>query len=144
MPFHHQSIGHDVLFKQAVPAQSMGSGAVNGAVIDTQGWAGVAFIVEVGAITGAGTLDARITEDTAVGMGSATNVTNATLTQVAAASNNNVAIIDYRLPAKRYVRVILTQAANTVLASATAVLYGRDGILPPTQSAIQVVTVAGS
>ena len=144
MPLNHQSIAHDVLFKQAIPAQSFGAGAINGAVVDTQGWMGVAFIIEVGAITGSGALDARVTEDTVVGMGNATNVANATLTQVLAATNNNVAIIDYRNPAKRFVRLILTQSVNTVLASATTVLYGRDGILPPTQSATQLVTVAGA
>lgn len=144
MPLQHQALAHDVLFKQAVPPQSMTGGAVNGTVYDTQGWMGVAFVIDIGAITGAGTLDARIMEDTASGFGNATNVTNATLTQVAAASNNNVAIIDYRNPAKRFVRLTLTQAANTVLAGATVVFYGRDGLLPPTQSAIQVVTVAGA
>ncbi len=144
MPFHHQSIGHDVLFRQALAPQSITTGAITGAVIDTQGWVGVAFVVDIGAITGAGTLDARLMEDTAVGMGNATNVANAALVQVAAAANNNVAIIDYRNPAKRFVRLTATQATNTVLAGATAVLYGRDGLLPPTQSAIQLVTVQGA
>jgi hypothetical protein len=120
-----------------------GGTAVNGSAIDTKGWMGVAFIIEVGAITGAGALDARIMEDTASGMGNATNVTNGALTQVAAASNNNVAIIDYRNPAKQYVRLTLTQSVNTVVAGATAVLYGRDGVLPATAVAVQTVSVQG-
>jgi len=104
---------------------------------------GVAFIIEVGAITGSGALDARIMEDTASAMSNATNVTNGALTQVAATSNSNVAIIDYRNPAKQYVRLTLTQTVNTVVAGATAVLYGRDGILPATAAAVQTVSVSG-
>lgn len=144
MPLNHQALSHDVLPKQGIPPQSITTGAINSNVIDTQGWMGVAWIIEIGAITGAGVLDARIMEDTTVGMGNATNVTNGTLTQVAAASNNNVAIIDYRNPAKRFVRLTVTQAVNTVLAGATAVLYGRDGLLPATAVAIQTTTVAGA
>ena len=144
MPESHQSPTDSFLISQSHPPVSMGSGAVNGNVIDMAGWMGCAFVIEVGAITGAGTLDARVTRDDNSGINSATNITNAALTQVAAAANNNVFVIDVRNPAERYLRLVLTQAANTVIAGATAIRYGRDGILPPTASAIQTVKVSES
>lgn len=141
MPHAHQSPAHSFLISQQVAPQSISSGAVNGAAIDMAGWMGCTFIIDIGAITGAGTLDVRVQRDTASGFGNAVNVPNASLVQVAAAANNNVAILDVRNPSARFLRVVLTQAVNTVIAGATAVRYGRDGILPPTASAVQTVTV---
>lgn len=136
---------HDSLFDSTdpatnVPAQSMTGGtAVNGSAVDMQGWDGAAFIINIGAITGAGTLDARITRDDNSGFNSPTNVTGAALTQVTNANPNSVAVIDVFQPSERYLRAVLTQGANTVIAGATVVRYRRNGILPPTTSAAQIV-----
>lgn len=144
MPENHQSPAHEMLITQHIAPQSITTGAINGTVVDMAGWMGCAFVIDIGAITGVGTLDARVVRDDNSGINSATNVANAALVQVAAAGNNNVAVIDVRNPSERYLRLTLTQATNTVIAGATAIRYGRDGILPPTQSATQVITVSES
>jgi hypothetical protein len=138
----HDSLSDRTLVVPAMPPQSMGAGAVNGATIDTLGWDGIRFEISVGVITGAGTLDARVVRDDNSGMSSPTNVANAALAQVVNTTPNTVHVIDVYRPSERYVRAVITQATNTVIASATATLYRRSGLLPPTQTATQVVRVA--
>lgn len=137
----HDSLSDRTLLVPAMPPQSMTGGAVNGTTVDTLGWDGVRFEFSVGVITGAGVLDARIVRDDNSGFSSQTNIANAALTQVTNASPNSVHVIDVYRPSERYLRAVVTQAANTVIASATATLYRRSGILPPTQTAAQVVRV---
>ena len=137
----HDSLADRTLMSMAVNPASL-SGATNGSAIDMQGWDGCCFVISIGAITGAGSLDAKVQSDDNSGFNSATDITNAALTQVVAATNNNVAVIDVYRPTERYLRLVLTQAVNTVLAGATAIRYRRSGILPPTQSAVQVVRLA--
>lgn len=126
-----------------IPPQSMtGGAAVNGAAVDMSGWDGAMFILHIGAITGAGTLAARVERDDNSGFNSATNITNAALVNVTNTNPNSIAVIDVWRPSERYVRAVLTQGTNTVVAGATVVRYRRNGILPPTASAVQVVRVA--
>lgn len=139
----HDSLSDRTLFRLAVPPQSITGGAVASSTIDTDGYDGVRFEISVGAITGAGVLDARVARSANSNFASSTNIANATLTQVTNANPNAVFVIDVYRPAQRYVQAILTQAANTVIAGCTATLYRRSGILPPpTQSAVQVVRIA--
>lgn len=137
----HGPLDNSVDVLQAVPPQSMTGGAVNGALIDTSGWDGIEFHINIGAITGAGTLDARLTSGANSNGSDQANVANATLTQVTNANPNAVAVLSLYRSTNRYVRVILTQATNTVVAGAQAVLYRRNGVLPPTHTPIQTVFV---
>lgn len=131
MPMH-DSLADSADVAANVPSQSMTGGtAVNGSALDMQGWDGAMFIINIGAITGAGTLDARIVRADNSGFTNATNVTSAALTQVTNANPNSVAIIDVFQPTQRYLRAVLTQGANTVIAGATVVRYRRNGVLPP-------------
>jgi hypothetical protein len=136
------NLSKNVLVSQEVTHRSITGGAVNGAGVDMQGWDGVMFIVDLDAVTGSGTLDARVVRDDNSGFNSATNISGAALTQMVNA--NTAGIIDVYRPSERYVRAVITQAANTVIAGVTAVRYRRTGILPPTQSAAEVVVVAES
>ena len=134
------TLSQNVLVSQEVTHRSITGGAVNGAGVDMQGWDGVMFIFDLDAVTGSGTLDARVVRDDNSGFNSATNITNAALTQMTNA--NTSGIIDVFRPSERYVRAVITQAANTVIAGVTAIRYNRNGkVLPPTQSAAEVVKV---
>jgi hypothetical protein len=129
--------------KTAVNPQSITSGAaVNGATIDTLGWDGVEFVINMGAFTGSGALDAYVQSGANSNASDMANIANAALAQVAAANNNNVAVIDVYRPTNRYVRLVLLQSVNTVVAGGTAILYRRNGLLPPTKSAQQTVKIA--
>lgn len=136
------TLSAEVLATQALGPASASSGAKLGAGVDMQGWDGVMFVINIGAITGAGVADAYVVRDDNSGFNSQTNINGAVLTQVVNA--NTLQIIDVFRPSERYVRLILTPGANTVLYSATAIRYRRSGLLPPSQSAEQVVRVSES
>lgn len=139
MAGEHSGQATDVLVTQEIPPQSITGGAVNGAGVDTSGWEDVTYHINIGAITGAGTLAAVIQEDTASNFGTAANVANAALVNVTNTTPNNVMILGIIRPTKRYVRLVVTQATNTVVAGVTCVRSRRTGLLPPTQSASQTV-----
>jgi hypothetical protein len=63
---------------------------------------------------------------------------------VAASGNTNTYMIDVWRPTQRYIRSATQPAtANTTFAS-VAIRYRRGGILPPTQTALQLVKVAAN
>ncbi len=144
----HMGLSDSVLITQELGARTASSGAQNGTGVDMQGWEGVLFVIDVGAITGSGTLDAIAQSDDNSGFNSPTNVsgvnaagvnTTASITQV---TNANVQVLlEVYRPTERYVRLVATPAANAVLHQATAIRYRRTGVLPPTQSATQRVQV---
>jgi hypothetical protein len=136
------SISAQVLSAQEIPPQTITSGAaINGTGVDMQSYSGVAFHIQIGAITGAGTLAARLEEDTVSNFASATNIANAALVNVTNTTPNNVMILEVWRPTKRYVRCVITQAANTVVASVISTRFRKSGLLPPTQAASQRVVV---
>lgn len=139
MAGEHIGTNPDEAITQEIPPQSITGGAVNGTGVDMSGWEDVQFHINVGAITGAGTLAAVIQEDTASNFGTAANVANAALTNITNTTPNNVMVLGIARPTKRYVRLLVTQAANTVVASATCIRRRRTGVLPPTAAASQTV-----
>lgn len=138
----HTGLSDRTLLARAIAPQSVTTGAIAGAATDMQGWDGVRFEISIGAMTGAGTLDGFVDQSTALAMTNAANISGASLTQVTNANANTVAVIEVWKPTMRYLRLNLTQAANTVIFGATSTRYRRGGSLPPTQSAQQVVRVA--
>lgn len=137
----HDSLNDTTDILPAVPPQSFGAGAITGATIDTQGWDGARFEISIGVITGAGVMDAYVKRDSASGFTTSTNITNAALVQVTNANPNTVHVLDVFRPSQRYLKLIMTQATNTVVAGATVTLYKRNGILPPTHTSVQTVRV---
>ena len=137
----HLSLADNVLIGVDIPSQ-IASANVNGTVQDMQGWNGCMFIFNLGAMTSGATFDARIVSSANANMSGATNVTSAALTQVTTATPNNAFIIDVWRPTDRYLRSATQPATANSQLSSVAVRYRRTGILPPTQSATQVVKVA--
>jgi hypothetical protein len=87
-----------------------------------------------------GTADAFVASSANSNLSGAAAITNAALTQVVNA--NTTQIIEVWRPTNRYLMLNSTGHANGAVISATVDLYHRQGILPPTQSAEQVVKVA--
>lgn len=139
MPAEHSGTTADILVAQEIPPQSITGGAVNGTGVDTAGWEDVTFHIQIGVITGAGTLAAVIQEDTASNFSGAVNVANAALVNITNTTPNNVMVLGIIRPTKRYVRCVVTQAVNTVIASVTSIRSRRTGLLPPTALASQTV-----
>lgn len=118
---------------QSVPPASRNGGAsnadVNGAAIDLRGKRGVYFILEAGAITGAGNYAARLqTGDNPDDAANAnwTNVNSTTYPNaaVAAKTNANVASeMSFDASGGNQVRAVLKVDANIVLSGISHVIY---------------------
>lgn len=137
---NHSALADKVLVSQVIPPQSL-TALVNSSAVDMSGWDGVQFVIAHGVFGAAGTLNAYVQRDDNSGFNSPTNVANAALTQITNAAPNGVAIIDVYRPSERYVRIAVTGQTNGVQAGVTAHRYRRNGILPPTQAAVQVVRI---
>lgn len=137
----HLGLSDEVLTTMHITLRSASS-VVNGTAVDMQGWDAVRFVIPHGTFGVNSTLDGLVQTDDNSGFNSATNVANSNLTQIVNA--NGVAIIEVYRPTERYVRLQLTPAVNAIIHGATADQYRRNGILPPTQSAVQYVKVASA
>lgn len=142
MAGYHDSLSDSALVTLDVAAQ-IASANVNGAVIDMQGWDGCLYVFNLGAMVSTATFDARIVSSANSNMSGATNITNAALTQVLAATGNtNSYHIDVWRPTNRYLRSATQPATANTTFSSVAIRYRATGILPVTQTATQVVRVA--
>lgn len=136
----HNSLADSVLASIDVPSQ-IASAGVNGTVIDMDGWDGCMYVFNLGAMTSGATFDARVMSSANANFSGNANVTSAALVQVTTATPNNVFVIDIFRPSQRYLKTVTTPAtANTQFAS-LAIRYKRNGILPPTQAALQTIRV---
>lgn len=137
----HNALSDSTLVAQDITPQSA-SANVNGTVMDMQGWDGCQFAFSIGTMASGATYDARIVSSANANMSGATNIANAALTQVPVTGNANIYIIDVYRPTDRYLRSATQPATAAVLSASIATRYRRNGTLPPTQSAVQVVKVA--
>jgi len=140
----HNSLADSVLASVDIASQ-IASANVNGTVVDMQGWDGCMYVFNLGAMTTNATFDARVMTSANSNFSGNSNVTNAALVQVLAATGNtNAYIIDVYRPTLRYLKTATQPAtANTQFAS-IALRYRRSGILPPTQSALQTVRITSN
>jgi hypothetical protein len=138
----HQALSDTVLVAQDIAPQ-VASANVNGTTFDMQGWDGIQYEFNIGAMASSATFDARIVSSANSNMSGAANIANAALTQVVASTGNtNLYLIDVWRPSDRYVRSATQPATANVTFGSVATRYRRSGILPPTQAALQQVKVA--
>jgi hypothetical protein len=135
---NHSALADKVLVSQVLPPQSS-TGLINSSGVDMSGWDGVQFVIAHGVFGTNGTLNAYVQRDDNSGFNSPTNIANAALAAIV--NSNGVAIIDVYRPSERYVRIAVTGQTNGVQVGVTAHRYRRNGILPPTQAAVQVVRI---
>lgn len=140
MPMH-MGLSDSVLTTLHLSGRST-SAVANGTGLDMKGWDGVQFIVSLGTFGVNSTFDGLVQTAPDSGFNTVTNVANSNLTQIPAANANCVAVVEVWRPTARYVRFQATPAVNAVVWSVVANQFRRTGILPPTQSAQQVVRVA--
>lgn len=140
MPGYHDSLSDSVLVTLDI-VPTTGTTNANGVTIDMAGWDGCLYVFNIGAITATGTFDARIVSSANSNMSGNANITNAAITQVAAAGNTNTVMIDIYKPTNRYIRSAGVPATANVSFSSIAIRYRASGLLPPTQTAAQVVKV---
>jgi len=140
----HAGLSDSVLTTLHIPTQSMSATVVNGTAVDMAGWDGARFVMQAGIFGTNGTLDALVQTAPDSGFNTVTNVANAAIVQVPAANANCVAIIEVFRPSARYIRLQMKGQTNGVTAGAVVDQYRRNGILPPTQAAQQLVKVVSN
>ena len=138
----HIGLSDSVLFTSHISTRALVATAVNGTAVDMAGWDDVAFLVQAGVFGTNGTLDGLIQTAPDSGFNTVTNVTNSNLVQIPAGNANSIVILEVGRPTARYVRLQLTGQTNGVTAGATAMQFRRNGILPPTQVAQQIIKIA--
>lgn len=115
----------------AALAPAVQSAAASGAAIDTLGFGSVAFIVNTGAIVGAGDFGAKVQESDTDQSGDFADASadmvdsNAPATLEAASTYK----LGYR-GHKRFVRVVLTKAGGTSIAAGAAAVLGNPAVAP--------------
>ena len=137
----HLSLADSTLVSLDIAPQ-IASANVNGTEVDMQGWEGCMFVFNLGVMASTATFDARVVSSANANMAGNTNVTNAALTQVTTSKPNNCFIIDVWRPSDRYLRTATQPATANSYLSGVAIRYRHTGILPPTQAASEIVSVA--
>jgi hypothetical protein len=110
--------------------------------VDCTGFDRVCYVIFTGAAGAAGsTINFKVQEAAATGMGSPADITGAALTEVAGSAPNLVYAIDVPVtPAKRFQIAVGVVGTNTFANGAVAILYGGSGVFPKT-AATQAVIV---
>ena len=136
---------HDYLaIEQEIPPQGA-TGAVNGNGFDIAGYLGVAVIFNLGATSQV--VDAKMQHDGDSGFSDPTDYTNGAMAQLSATDDNKFVVFD--IPAEKvttltekFQRLVATPAGATAEISATALLYKREGVHPPTVGQAETVDVS--
>jgi len=134
-------LGECKIVQAAIPtAGSVAS--ITCAEVNCAGFDRVCYIIDTGAAGAAGsTLNFKIQEAAATGMGSAADITGAALTEVAGSAPNLVYAIDVPVnPAKPFQKAVGAVGTNTFANGAVAILYRGSGTYPKT-AATQAIIV---
>ena len=122
-------LGRMKIVQSVAPVSS--SSTLTATEIDCTGFDRVCHIINVGAMASTGTLDYKVQEAAATGMGSATDITGAALVQVADTGGSKVYAIDVPVnPAKPFQKAVAVCANAASLVGAVAVLYEGSGTYP--------------
>ena len=125
-----------------VTAGAAGTTDITGTVIDTAGFGGVAFIAQLGAIVSGAVTSIKV-QECATSNGTFTDVTGLSLT-IADTDDEDIKVLDYRKPAKRYVLLYVDRATQNATISAIAALYGaREQVAAQVASTTVVAGVSG-
>lgn len=131
-------------YTKIVPAIVPTAGAVDDITaveVNATGFDRVCYILETGAAGTLATLTLKVQEDAATGMANAANITDAALTNLAAATDaDKVFAIDVPVnPAKPFQILVGAVGTQTFANGAIAILYNGSGTFPkakPTQAVV--------
>lgn len=133
----------EVKISQAITAAAgaSGTGTVNGATLDMQGFDAVMAVIHFGAIAPSGDVTIKMQQDTDSAMGSAQDLEGTGQT-VGAGLDNNTFVIDLQRPRERYVRIVAARHSSNAATIGSAHYYQYNARnLPVTQGGS--VTVEG-
>lgn len=144
MPSYHQSPADGALaISNHVTARLLNNGNVTGTAVDTQGYDGCLFVLNLGTIDA--TVDMAISRCATAGFSTVTAITGASIAQVSATGDGFIVAVDVWRPSQRYLRASITIGNGTTGAqlACAAHLYRKAGMMPmATQTLNQLVKVA--
>lgn len=114
---------HKIVQAVTVANGAAGTSAINGEIIDMQGFEFISFIVQFGPIVGGAVTSIKVQRDTDAAMGTAADVAGTAQT-VADDFDNKVKTIDWLRPGERYVRLVVSRGTQAATCAAIALLYG--------------------
>lgn len=119
-----QRLADEVKIVQAITITAGAAGAtnINGTAIDTEGYEGVLFVFQFGAIVGTAVTSIKVQQDTAVGMGSAADLAGTGQT-IADTDDDKVFYIDVKRPLEQFLRAVVLRATANATVSCMAYLY---------------------
>lgn len=118
------NLGKEVKPIRSSNAVAAGTSAINGAVVDMQGYEGVLFIAGFGAITAGAVTSLKAQQGDQSGGGDQADLAGTAVT-VPDTASNKLAFLDVFRPTKRYVRGVVSRATqNAVLDFLIAIPYG--------------------
>lgn len=128
----------NIKITRAVAATAAGVTDITGSTIDTAGYRGVLFLLDVGTLTATQVTSMRAQQGAAANMSDAADLEGTICGPVADGDGQKFLALQVIEPAERYVRVIVDRAtANAVINGGVAILFGpRTG--PVTQAAADV------
>lgn len=109
----------------SVTAGAAGTSAINGAVFDTAGFAGVLMIVQMGAIVAGAVTSIKAQQGEQANLSDAADLLGTAQT-IADTDDEKVFIIDIKKPIERYVRLVVSRATQNATLTALYVGYGAD------------------
>lgn len=105
-------------------AVAAGTSAVNGAVIDMEGFEGCVFVVTFGAIVSGAVTSIKAQQGAASDLSDAADLAN-TSVSVADDDDNQIFYLDIYRPTERYIRPVVSRATqNATIDSIMAIQYG--------------------
>lgn len=97
----------------------------NSTVVDTQGYEGVVFVLDVGAVTATGTVDTQVQQGAASNMSDGADLLGSNSTQLTASDDDKLIMTTICRPQERYVRCQTIRAtANAVINALHVYLFG--------------------
>jgi len=126
-----------LLVHNDIEADAYGIATTVGDIIDTLGYDGVIWILDIGDITATGTINASVYDDDAVAMGTEAEIVASRITALTAAGgdSNEMVVIQILRPKKRYCRIkVVTGTAGADLGVMSLRWRGRRE--PVTQVAV--------
>jgi hypothetical protein len=109
---------------RVMTSQAVGTGSVNGSILDMQGFEGVEFVACAGTITD-GLFSIKLQDGNDPALADAADVAG-TLVTAQNADDNKALVLDVVRPVKRYCRVVAVRggATGAVIDGITAIQYG--------------------
>ena len=132
-------LSNQVKLQRVSDAVAAGTTAINGSVVDTQGFDGVVFVVAMGAITAGAVTSVKVQQGAASDLSDAADIAG-TSVAIADTADNKLVYVEVSHPRERYVRCVVSRATQNAAVDGIVAMLTGPRVVPTTHDAS---TVAG-